>query len=149
MSINEMSTNNSNQYNKGDRTMSTDKTPITQQTRNQFSGDSMQESGTALEPHHQYYVFGTAQEEWIPTEYQQPWIWNSPNDLPISPEFHGYWEKLPSEKRISDAGLEYFKTHAVPITKEEYDRLIKIKKGIQHADDDMEYRWYGPQYDDE
>ena len=154
MPINDNSTNKSIHPNKEDIIMSTDKTSITPSSihasNNQTPGELMQTSDTAPDTqHHQYYTFGTAQEEWIPTEYQQPWIWHSPKDLPVSPEFHGYWEKLPSEKKISEENLEYFKMHAIPITKEEYDRLLKIKKDIQHADDDMEYRWYGPRYDDD
>ena len=133
--------------------MSTDKTtttPVTDTTTPQSTIEKPQTLDSVSESsHHQHYVFGTAQEEWIPKEYQQPWIWHSPDVLPISPEFHGYWENLPSEKRISKAGLEYFKANATPITKEEYERLIDIKKGIQHADDDMEYMWSGPDYDDD
>ena len=41
---------------------------------------------------------------------------------------HGYWEKIPSKECLSEAGLSYFKEHAIPISKEEYDRLIEIKK---------------------
>lgn len=99
--------------------------------------------------HHQYYAYGYAEEEWIPGAYRQPWLWHSPDTLPFSPNFHSYWQGLPSKKQISEAGLENFKKHATPISKEEYDRLITIKKERQHADDKAEYMWYGPQYDDE
>ena len=94
--------------------------------------------------HHQYYVYGSREEEWISGSYQEPWIWKSPDVLPISPNFHGFWEELPGEERISPEGLARFIEHAIPITQEEYERLIGIKKARQQADDDMEYRWYGP-----
>lgn len=103
---------------------------------------------TAAE-HHQYYVYGTSEEEWIPGTYRQPWFWSSPEDLPVSRNFHSYWEKLPSEERISEACLDHFKQHATPITKDEYDHLLKRKKERQHEDDDAEYRWYGPRFDDD
>ena len=134
--------------------MSTTKPPTTPTTTDTSNNQSIEENqqtseSTLKTPHHQYYSYGTAEEEWIPGSYQQPWIWHSPDVLPISPEFHGYWEKLPSKKQISESSLEYFKTHATPITKEEYNRLIEIKKHIQHADDEMEYMWNGPCYDDD
>ena len=46
--------------------------------------------------------------------------------------------------------LDIFQQENVqPITKEEYERLLEIKKNIQHADDELEYMWYGPRYDEE
>ena len=156
MSTNKKTTNNTIKSNQEDLTMSTDKTtpttlpPTGDINNNSTTGEPMKKTDTASEkPHHTYYVFGTAEEEWIPGSYRQPWIWHSPDDLPISPNFHGYWEKLPSKECISEAGLSYFKEHAIPIDKEEYDRLIEIKKNRQHADDRAEYMWYGPRYDDE
>ena len=114
-----------------------------------MSKDKNKSNIISKDGHHLYYVYGIAEEEWIPGSYQQPWIWKSPEVLPISRNFHGYWEKLPSEERISEAMLPHFIEHATRISKEEYDRLIAIKKRTQHDDDDMEYRWYGPRYEDD
>ena len=140
--------------NNKDITMSNDKTPTTPTAttkQTQTTGEDMQPQDTAPTPnqHHQHYVYGTSEEEWIPGTYRQPWFWASPEVLPISPNFHGYWEKMPDQETISQDGLATFIERATPISKEEYDRLISIKRDRQHADDDMEYRWYGPRYDDE
>ena len=50
---------------------------------------------------------------------------------------------------ISEAGLATFVRLAIPISKEEYDRLTDIKSDRQEADSRAEYMWSGPQYDDD
>ena len=95
----------------------------------------------------QYFVFGNFEEEWIPGSYCEPWIWKSAEQLPISENYHIFWSGLPDRRTLSEDGLPNFLARAIPIDKEEYDRLCAIKQQIQQADDDAEYRWYGPDYD--
>lgn len=104
---------------------------------------------TETTPHHQYYAYGTKEEEWIPGSYREPFIWPSPDVLPYSENYYSVWEGLPSRRTISEGGLERFKQRATPITKEEYDRLTRIKCARQEADSHAEYMWSGPRYDDE
>ena len=62
--------------------------------------------------------------------------------MPFSRNFHAPWEKaFPSREILSEARLEDFKEHAIPIEKEEYDRLLAEKSRIQEADDRREYLW--------
>ena len=134
--------------------MSTDKTPNTSPSdntiNNQSTGDTVQTSDTATEPsHHQYYVYGNREEEWIPGTYREPWIWESPDTLPYSRNYYSLWEGLPMRRTISEAGLAAFLRLAIPISKEEYDRLTGIKSARQEADSHAEYMWSGPRYDDD
>ena len=134
-----------------DVAMSIDKTPTTppSTTETTSTGDSMQTSDPANTPHHPYYAYGTTEEEWIPGSYREPFLWESPDSLPFSRNYYSVWEGLPSRRTISAEGLETFKRLAVPISKEEYDRLTSIKCDRQEADSRAEYMWSGPRYDDE
>lgn len=137
---------------KQDVAMSTDKTPNNpppNTTETTHTGEPIQNSEPAAATHHQYYAFGTKEEEWIPGSYSEPFIWPSPNVLPYSENYYSVWEGLPSRRTISAQGLESFKKHATPITKEEYDRLTHIKCARQEADSRAEYMWSGPRYDDD
>ena len=96
-----------------------------------------------------YFVYGAGTDEWLSGSYAKAWIWTRPETLPISPNFYAVWEKLPRQETIAEAHLEGFLRHAKPISKEEYERLINIKKERHHEDSDMEYSWYGPRYDDD
>lgn len=96
-----------------------------------------------------YFAYGVGTNEWLSGSYTKAWIWKSPETLPISPNFYAWWEKLPNEETITEARLQGFLRAAKPISKEEYERLINIKKERHHEDSDMEYRWYGPRYDDD
>ena len=110
----------------------------------------MQTSDTAPEtPHHQYYAYGEREEEWIPGTYREPYFWASPDTLPYSRNYYSLWEGLPMRQTISEAGLATFVRLAIPISKEEYDRLTDIKSDRQEADSRAEYMWSGPQYDDD
>ena len=134
--------------------MSTDTTPNTSASdntiNNQSTGDTMQTSDTAQDtPHHQYYVYGEREEEWIPGTYREPYFWESPDTLPYSRNYYSLWEGLPMRKTISEARLATFLRLATPISKEEYDRLTSIKSASQEADSRAEYMWSGPQYDDD
>ena len=92
--------------------------------------------------HHQHYQYGEGSEEHIPGTYQKAWFWESPETMPYSQNYHAPWEKaFPSREVISDKRLEHFKANATPISKEEYDRLLKRKADIQAADDKREYMW--------
>ena len=135
-----------------DVAMSTDKTPITppitDSTNSQSQGDTMQTSDTATDtPHHQYYAYGEREEEWIPGTYREPYFWHSPETLPYSHNYYSVWEGLPMRRTISKAGLSAFIRLAIPISKEEYDRLTEIKCDRQEADSRAEYMWSGPDYD--
>lgn len=134
--------------------MSTDKTPNTSPANDtpnpQASADIMQTSDTAPDtPHHQYYAYGNREEEWIPGTYREPYFWESPDTLPYSRNYYSLWEGLPMRRTVSEAGLAAFLRLAIPISKEEYDRLTGIKSARQEADSRAEYMWSGPQYDDE
>ena len=92
--------------------------------------------------HHQYYKYSTRTEEWVPHSYDQAWFWESPETLPYSPNFHAAWETaFPRKEILAQASLKHFIEHATPITKEEYDRLLKKKSDIQAEDDRLEYLW--------
>ena len=52
-------------------------------------------------------------------------------------------------RTISEKGLTTFLRLAIPISKEEYERLTDIKSARQEADSRAEYMWSGPQYDDD
>lgn len=96
-----------------------------------------------------YFIYCVGTNEWLSGSYTKAWIWTSPETLPISPNFYAWWEKLPNEETITEDRLQGFLRVAKPISKEEYERLINIKKERHHEDSDMEYRWYGPRYDDD
>ena len=143
--------NKPNQPKMKDITMSTDKTPtppIADPTNPQPKGASMQTSDPATNtPHHQYYVYGEREEEWIPGTYREPYFWESSDTLPYSRNYYSVWEGLPMRRTISKEGLATFLRLAIPISKEEYDRLTKIKCDRQEVDSRAEYMWSGPDYD--
>ena len=131
-------------------TMSTDKTPITPTStiETTLTGDTMQTSDSATNiPHHQYYAYGEREEEWIPGAYREPYFWASPDTVPYSRNYYSVWEGLPMRRTIAEAGLPTFIRLAIPISKEEYDRLTEIKCDRQEADSRAEYMWSGPDYD--
>ena len=154
MSIHDNSIHKSTALNHEDIAMSTDKTPNISPTNDtpnpQSTGEAMQTSDTASDtPHHQYYAYGNREEEWIPGTYREPYFWQSPDTLPYSRNYYSLWEGLPMRRTISEAGLAAFLRLAIPISKEEYDRLTGIKSARQEADSYAEYMWSGPRYDDD
>ena len=94
--------------------------------------------------HHQYYKYGTRTEEWVQTEYDLAWFWESPDKLPVSPNCHSPWETAFSDQVIGQSELAHFKQHAVPITAEEYKALMDNKADMQDQDDFLEYMWGNP-----
>ena len=154
MSIHDNSIHKSTAINHEDIAMSTDKTPNISPTNDtpnpQSTGEAMQISDAASDtPHHQYYAYGNREEEWIPGTYREPYFWESPDTLPYSRNYYSLWEGLPMRRTVSEAGLAAFLRLAIPISKEEYDRLTGIKSARQEADSRAEYMWSGPQYDDD
>jgi hypothetical protein len=152
MSIHDNSTHKSKAINNKDIAMSTDKTPNISPPDNTINnpstGEIMKTSDTAPDtPHHQYYAYGEREEEWIPGTYREPYFWASPDTLPYSRNHYSLWEGLPMRRTIGKAGLPTFIRLAIPISKEEYDRLTEIKCNRQEADSRAEYMWSGPDYD--
>ena len=92
--------------------------------------------------HHQYYKYGSGSEEWVSYSYDKPWFWENTESLPYSTNFHASWETaFPSKEILAKGRLSHFIQHATPITKEEYERLLKKKADIQAEDDRLEYMW--------